>query len=147
MGTKRRENGGDGREPRRITPAHGSRKDMVTPSTNTAEQKRLDEARAETDRAFDAANQQANATARQVDSAWEQMRADAKARGAELKAKAKRRSDQFDADVAASDADWAEADAYAALDYADWAVGNARLAILDAIDARAYADERASALV
>jgi hypothetical protein len=110
-------------------------------------QKRLDEARAETDRAFDAANQQANATARQVDSAWEQMRADAKARGAELKAKAKRRSDQFDADVAASDAEWAEADAYAALDYADWAVGNARLAILDAIDARAYADERASALV
>ncbi len=53
----------------------------------------------------------------------------------------------MDADFAASDADWAEADAYAAIDYADWAVENARVAILDAIDARITADEKAAALV
>ena len=56
-------------------------------------------------------------------------------------------SSRVDAGFAASDADVAAADANAALDHADWAVDNARLAILDAIDARAYADERAAALV
>src|SRR6266545_4555545 len=44
---------------------------------------------------------------------------------------------------AASDADWAENDAADAIDYAAWTVDNARLAVLDAIDARAYADELA----
>jgi hypothetical protein len=43
--------------------------------------------------------------------------------------------------MAADDASWAEDDAAAALDYAAWTVDNARLAVLDAIDARAYADE------
>jgi hypothetical protein len=72
---------------------------------------------------------------------------DAKTRLDEFKAKAQRRADQVDADFAASDADWAEADAYDAIDYADWAVDSARVAILDAIDARVYADEKAGALV
>ena len=54
---------------------------------------------------------------------------------------------RVDADFAATDADWAEADAYSAIDNADWAVENARVAILDAIDARVYADEKAAALV
>jgi hypothetical protein len=42
---------------------------------------------------------------------------------------------------------WAQmkADAADAIDYAEWTVDNARLAVLDAIDARAYADERAKA--
>jgi len=39
----------------------------------------------------------------------------------------------------------AEADAADALAYADWTVYSAQLAILDAIDARAYADELAKA--
>jgi hypothetical protein len=46
--------------------------------------------------------------------------------------------------VAADDAAWAEDDAAAAIDYASWTVDNARLAVLDAIDARAYADQLAS---
>ena len=78
---------------------------------------------------------------------WEQARADAQAKMAVLKAKAQRRRDKVDADFAASDADWAEADASAAIDYADWAVENARLAILDAIDARITANELAAAVV
>jgi hypothetical protein len=52
---------------------------------------------------------------------------------------------QVDARVAATDADWAEADASDAIDHAASAVDNARLALLSAIDARAYADERAVA--
>jgi hypothetical protein len=45
--------------------------------------------------------------------------------------------------VANEDAAWAEDDAAAAIDYAEWTVDNVRLAVLDAIDARAYADELA----
>ena len=63
----------------------------------------------------------------------------------DAKAKIDKRNRQMDAKVAARDADWADADAADALDFAAWAVDNAELAILDAIDARAYADERAKA--
>ena len=52
---------------------------------------------------------------------------------------------QPDAKAAATDADWAEAEAADALDYADWTVDNAQLAMLDALDARAYADDLAKA--
>jgi chromosome segregation ATPase len=112
---------------------------------------RIDQAQADTERALvvatAVANQQANAAATEAQSSWEQTRSDAKARLDEFKAKAQRRADRVDANFAASDADLAEADAYAAIDAADWAVESARLAILDAIDARVYADEKAAALV
>jgi hypothetical protein len=52
-----------------------------------------------------------------------------------------KRARHMDAKIAATDADWAEADAAEALDFADWAVRNAQLSILDAIQARAYADK------
>lgn len=52
---------------------------------------------------------------------------------------------QLDANAAASDADWAENGALDALDFAEWTAYNAQLAVLDAIDARAYADELATA--
>jgi hypothetical protein len=38
---------------------------------------------------------------------------------------------------------WAESDAADAIDLAEWAADNAQLAVLVAIDARAYADELA----
>jgi hypothetical protein len=53
------------------------------------------------------------------------------------------RTRELDAKDAAREADWAEAEAAYALDYAEWAVNNAQLTMLDAIDARAYADELA----
>ena len=53
----------------------------------------------------------------------------------------------MDADFATSDADLAEADALDAIDFADWAVENARLAILDAINSRITANEKAATLV
>jgi hypothetical protein len=42
-----------------------------------------------------------------------------------------------------TDADWAEGDAADAIDYAILVVSDAQLAVLDALDARAYAEERA----
>jgi hypothetical protein len=59
----------------------------------------------------------------------------------DVRAKIDKRTQQLDAKGAARDADWAEADAADALDFAEWAVDNAQLAMLDAIDARVYADK------
>ena len=76
-------------------------------------------------------------------SKWTQMKVDAAAHRDDIKAKIDKRDRQLDAKAAASEAGWAEDDAFAALDYAAWTVTDARLAVLDAVDARAYADERA----
>ena len=46
-------------------------------------------------------------------------------------------------DSAAEDADWAELDASDAIDFAVYAVYDAQLAVLNALDARVYADEQA----
>jgi hypothetical protein len=82
------------------------------------------------------AQQEANAAAASARSKWAQLRADATARMDDLQARIDKRAGQIDANVAAEDAAWAEDDAAAALDYASWTVDNARLAVLDAIDAR-----------
>jgi hypothetical protein len=58
--------------------------------------------------------------------------------------KGEHRADALDARIASTEADAAKADAYSAIDFADWAVENARLAMLDAIDARVYADSLAA---
>ncbi len=87
------------------------------------------------------AEEQASAAADRAQSKWAQLRSDGSAKMDELKTRADTRADQLDAKVAATDADWSEADAADAVDYAAWAVDNARLAVLDALDARAYAAE------
>ena len=61
-----------------------------------------------------------------------------------LRRQADRRADQRDAKLAAGQADEAEADAADAIEFAAWTVDHARLAVLDAIDARASADDLAS---
>jgi hypothetical protein len=72
-----------------------------------------------------------------------QLKADAAAKLDDFEARMDRRADQLDAELAASQADGAEADAADVIDFAAWTVDNARLAVLDAIDARAYADDLA----
>src|SRR5262245_63289674 len=111
---------------------------VVAASKENHEQlkQRIDTAQAETDRALAEAKQQASAAADKAKTSWEQSRADARTRLDELKAKAQHRKDQVNADFSESDALWAEADAYAAIDYADWAVENAAAAIADRPDAR-----------
>ncbi|MFD8250580.1 hypothetical protein [Nocardia sp. NPDC059691] len=76
---------------------------------------------------------------------WAQIRADASAKMEDVKAKIDKRNDQIDANMAAAEAEFAEADASDAIAYAGWVVDNARLAVLDALDARKYAGERAKA--
>jgi hypothetical protein len=96
------------------------------------------------DQAAKGARQEASAAADSARSKWAQMKADATAKMDDLQARIDKRGEQFDANLAADDAAWAEDDAAAAIDYASWTVDNARLAVLDAIDARAYADDLAS---
>ena len=91
------------------------------------------------------AKQEVGEAADRGQSKWAQMRADASAKMEDIKAKIDKRNDQIDADMAAADADFAEAEASDAIGYAEWVVDNARLAVLDALDARAYAIERAKA--
>jgi hypothetical protein len=71
------------------------------------------------------------------------MKADAGARREDMRAKINKRADQLDAKAATTDADLAEQAAADAIDYAILMVLDAQLAVLDALDARAYADERA----
>jgi hypothetical protein len=104
---------------------------------------RIDQAKVDMDLAGKDARQDAGAAAASARSKWTQMKADAAAKMDDLQARIDKRADQIDANAAASDADWAEDDAAAAIDYAAWTVDNARLAVLDAIDARVYADELA----
>jgi hypothetical protein len=96
---------------------------------------RIDQAQA--DRAAKDAQRSSEAPA---GSKWQQMRADAAAKKDDVKARMDKRSQQIDADMAATDADMAEADATSAIDYAAWTIDDARLAVLDAIDARTYAN-------
>jgi hypothetical protein len=104
---------------------------------------RVDQAQSEAKQAMENAKQQAGEAADRAQSKWAQMKADAEAKREDIKAKIDKRADQLDAKAAANDADWAEQDAADAIDYAVWMVYDAQLAVLDALDARVYADERA----
>jgi hypothetical protein len=65
--------------------------------------------------------------------------------GPVIRVQRRQRNTQLDANIAADEAAWVEAAASAAIDYVAWAMDKARLAVLDAIDARADAGERAEA--
>ena len=105
---------------------------------------RLDQARVEVNLAGMDARQQVDAATAKARSKWAQLKADAAVKLDDVQARMDRRADQLDAKVAARQADGAEADAADAIDFAAWTVDNARLAVLDAIDARVYADELAT---
>jgi hypothetical protein len=119
-------------------------KAATTESRHQLEQ-RIDQAQVDLDLAGKDAKQKAGEATDQAHGKWARMKADASAKMEDVKAKVDKRNDQIDATMAATDADFAEADAADAIGYAEWAVDNARLAVLDALDARAYAGERAKA--
>jgi hypothetical protein len=104
---------------------------------------RIDQARVDANLALMDVKQKAEETSDQVQTQWAQLKADASAWMDDIRAKIDKRADQRDAKAAAKDADRAERDAADAIDYAVLAFFSARLAVLDALDARAYADERA----
>ena len=104
---------------------------------------RIDQARVDVDLAAKDTRQQVGEAAASARSTWAQLRADAAAKLDDFEAKMDRRADQHDAKVAARQADGAEADAADAIEFAAWTVDHARLAVLDAIDARVNADQLA----
>src|SRR5215469_7569649 len=106
---------------------------------------RIDRAQADMNQVVKHAQQEANTAADSAGGKWARMKTDNAARMDDLEAKIEKRSAQLDAKGAAADATWAESDAGSAIDFAAWAIDTARLSVLNAIDARAYADERAEA--
>jgi hypothetical protein len=106
---------------------------------------RIDKAQGDADQAVRHAEQETKQAAAGARTKWAQLKAEVAAKTGDAKAKIEERGRQLDAKAAAHDADWAEAEAADALDFATWAVGNAEVAILDAVDARLHADERAEA--
>jgi hypothetical protein len=113
---------------------------VATTESRDQLRQRIDQAQADQNRVAKDAQRSAEAPA---SSKWKQMRADAAAKMDDVKARMDKRNRQIDANMAANDADIAEADANDAIDYAAWTIDNARLAVLDAIDARANANMRA----
>jgi hypothetical protein len=104
---------------------------------------RIDQARVDVDLAAKDTRQQVGEAAASARSTWAQLKADAAAKLDDFEAKMDRWADQHDAKVAARHADGAEADAADAIEFAAWTVDHARLAVLDAIDARVNADQLA----
>lgn len=105
---------------------------------------RIDQAQVDVNAALTATRQQAGQASNRPPSKWAQLKADAAAKAEDVKAKIDRRGDQLDASTAAGEAEWTTKAAADAIDLASWAVENARLAALDALEARAYADELAT---
>lgn len=76
---------------------------------------------------------------------WQAMKADVAAKMRELHDRMERTKGEVSADIADGDAADAEDNAVDALDYAAWMVWQAEVTVVDALDARARADERAAA--
>ena len=87
----------------------------------------------------------AKQAAEHAQSQWKSLKADATARNQALRDRIDRQRDEHDVRKAEQQAEDAEDDAADALDYALWVVDQAQLAVLDAIDARSWADARAAA--
>jgi hypothetical protein len=98
---------------------------------------RIDQAQADVEK--EAKEAQASAQSK-----WAQMKADHHARMQDLRTKIDQPNAQLDAAAAKGNADWAESDAADAIDFAAWAIDNARVSLLYAIDARVTANERAA---
>jgi hypothetical protein len=108
---------------------------------------RIDQVQGDLDKSVEDTRRQLSQASGSVRATWAELKAEAAVRMRDVKANLDRRTLQLDAKGAAKEADWAEADAADALDFADWAVENAELAMLDAIHARTYADQLVKASV
>jgi hypothetical protein len=119
--------------------------DQAREETSAQVRARIVQAKADAAAHQEPTRAQAGQAAGRAQSQWQSMRADAAAKMRGLQDRMGRQRDELDATMAEDDAGAAEEDALDALGYAKWAVEQAELAVLDAIDARAWADERAAA--
>jgi hypothetical protein len=119
--------------------------DQARQETNEQVKARVDQTRADIAAHDSAAKEKAGQAAGRAQSQWKSMQADAAAKRQDLQDRMARKRDQHDVKVAEEEAEAAEEDAADALDYATWVVEQAKLAVLDAVDARTWADARAAA--
>ncbi|MFG3709695.1 hypothetical protein [Micromonospora sp. NPDC047730] len=120
-----------------------TRAEVLAAQTESREQlrQRIETTQSEIERSAIESQQHADEVRAGGGSVWAQMKADAAAMRADVRATFEERTQNMDAQAATAEADWAETGAQDALDYAEWAAYNAELAMLDAIDARSYAQE------
>ena len=113
----------------------------------TAEQvkARIDKTKADIAARQDAVKAKAGQAAEHAQSQWKSMKVDAAAKTQDLRDRMDRQRNERDVKKAERQAEDAEGDAADALDYALWVVDQAQLAVLDAIDARSWANARAAA--
>jgi hypothetical protein len=119
--------------------------DQSKKETHEQVEKRLGQAKADITARQEAAKNQAKNRAEHAQGQWKAMQADAATKMQAFHDRIDRRRDEHDVKMAERDAQNAEDDAADALDYAAWAVDQAQLAVLDAVDARTWADARAAA--
>ena len=112
--------------------------------TNEQIKARVATARAKAEAAQHTVHGEADQAADHAHTQWQSFKADTSAKMAELRGRIERKRDERDVKAAERDAE-AEDDAADALDYAAWAIDQAEAAVLDAADARAWADARAAA--
>ena len=113
--------------------------------TNEQIKARVADAKAKANAAKETVHGKADQAADHAHTQWQSFKADTSAKMQELQERAARKRDERDVKAAERDAEQAEDNAADALDYAAWAIDQAEVAVLDAADARAWADARAAA--
>jgi peptidoglycan hydrolase CwlO-like protein len=119
--------------------------DQARHETNEQVKARITQAKADIAARESAVKEKTEQAADQTQNQWKKLQADNAAKMKDLHDRIGRQRDERDVKKAQKEADNAEEDAADALDYAAWAVDQAQLAVLDAIDARTWADARAAA--
>jgi hypothetical protein len=119
--------------------------DSAVNETRDKVQQRIDKAEADTHQAVTDAKGHADDAAASARNKWAQMKADVSAHMSETQRKLNKQGATIDANVARTEADLAESDAADAIDFAAWAIDNARIATLSAIAARVESVELATA--
>ena len=113
--------------------------------TNEQIKTRLANAKTNADAARETAHGHASQTADRAHAQFQSFKADTSAKMAQLQEQIERKRDEHDVKAAEKDAESAEDYAADTLDYAAWAIDQAEVAVLNAADARAWADVRAAA--
>ena len=113
--------------------------------TNEQVNARISQAKADIVARQGTVKEKAEQAAGRAQSRWVSLKADAAAKTQDLRDRIGRKRDERDVKRAERETEDTESDAADALDYASWAVDQAQLAVLDAIDARTWADARAAA--
>jgi hypothetical protein len=119
--------------------------DLARRETSEQVRTRIQQAQADLAAHQEPASEKAGQAAGRAQSPWQSIKANAAAGARDLQDSIDRKRRHLDVKNAERDAGDAEENALDALSFARWAVKQAEVAVLDAVDTRAWADERAAA--